>query len=73
MGDMVPRQLHRVVMSVDHDISVFFTNVYQPRYESVYVGEALSDELIYDIVIEGLTNAHDQTKYNTEPDPILTP
>ncbi|CAM9895274.1 unnamed protein product, partial [Sphacelaria rigidula] len=66
------RELNNVSMSPGQDLDTFLSKVYQLRDELDNVGEAISEERLTDIVIEGLTSEYDLIKCNAERDPDLS-
>lgn len=56
-------------MSQGGDPDIFLTHVYQLRDELMYMGEAVTDKPVTEVVIKGLTNDYTQIKYNAERDP----
>ncbi|CAN0018277.1 unnamed protein product, partial [Sphacelaria rigidula] len=66
------RELNSVTMSPGQDPDTFLSKVYQLRDELDNVGEAISEERLADIMIEGLTSEYDLIKYNAERDPDLS-
>lgn len=63
------RQLNNVTMSHGQDPDVLLTQVYQLPDKMVYMGDAISDERLTDIIIEGLIDHYDQIRYNGKRDP----
>ncbi|CAM9961211.1 unnamed protein product, partial [Sphacelaria rigidula] len=58
------RELNNVSMSPEQDPDTFLSKVYQLRDELDNAGEAISEERLTDIVIEGLTSEYDPIKYH---------
>ncbi|CAM9592631.1 unnamed protein product, partial [Sphacelaria rigidula] len=66
------RELNSVTMSPGQDPDTSLSKVYQLRDELDNVGEAISEERLTGIVIDGLTSEYDLIKYNAERDPDIS-